>query len=72
MKLLLRGNEYSKEETSNIVKDYYDNNNFEMMDVVHISKGNTKQDELFNYVNAPDYLKERPSNNNRDRDDFCL
>ena len=70
-KLLLRGNEYTKEETCNIVKDYYDNEDFEMMDVVHISKGTTKQDELFDYVDAPDYLKERPSNNNnRDRDDF--
>ena len=42
-----------------------------MMDVVHISKGTTKQDELFDYVDAPDYLKESPSNN-KDRDNFCL
>ena len=49
-KLLLRGNEYTKEEASNIVKDYYENDDFKMMDVVHISKGTTKQDELFNYI----------------------
>ena len=70
-KLLLRGNEYTKDLATKEVKDYYDNDDFEMMDVVHISKGTTKQDELFDYVDAPDYLKERPSNN-KDRDDFCL
>ena len=70
-KLLLKGNEYIKEETSNVIKDYYDNDDFEMMDVIHISKGTTKQDELFDYVDAPDYLKGRP-NNNKDRDDYCL
>ena len=57
-KLLLRGNEYTKEETSNIVKEYYNNEDFEMIDVVHISRGTTKQEELFDYVNAPDYYKE--------------
>ena len=70
-RLLLRGNEYTKDLATKEVKDYYDNDDFEMMDVVHISKGTTKQDELFDYVDAPDYLKERPSNN-KDRDDFCL
>ncbi len=57
-KLLLRGNEYTKEETSNIVKECYNNEDFEMIDVVHISRGTTKQEELFDYVNAPDYYKE--------------
>ena len=56
-KLLLRGNEYTKEETSNIVKECYNNEDFEMIDVVHISRGTTKQEELFDYVNAPDYYK---------------
>ena len=57
-KLLLRGNEYTKEETSSIVKECYNNEDFEMIDVVHISRGTTKQEELFDYVNAPDYYKE--------------
>lgn len=30
-----------------------------MNDVVRISRGTTKQDELFEYVEAPDYLKSR-------------
>ena len=37
-----------------------------MKDVVGISKGTTKQDELFDYVDAPYYLKERV----RDYDDY--
>lgn len=37
-----------------------------MGDVVKISRGTTKQDELFDYVDAPDYLKERV----RDYDDY--
>ncbi len=28
-----------------------------MNDVVEISRGTTKEDELFDYVKAPDYLK---------------
>ena len=74
-KILLRGNEYTKEETSYIVKECYDNEDFEMMDVVHISRGTTRQEELFDYVNAPDYLKEKvPSNQyiEKEKDDFEL
>ena len=66
-------NEYSKEETTNEVKDYYDNNDFDMNDVIKISRGTTKQDELFNYVGAPDYLKERVKDYDEyDKDDFDL
>ena len=38
-KLLQFGNEYTKEETSIEIKDYYDNEDFDMGDVVRISKG---------------------------------
>jgi len=69
-KLLLRSNEFAKEESSNIVKECYDNEDFEMMDVVHISRGTTKQEELFDYVNAPDYYKE--DMNHYDKDDYDL
>ena len=58
-KLLQRGNDYTKDETAEVVKDCYDNSEFDMGDVVRISKGTTKQDELFDYVKAPDYYKER-------------
>ena len=58
-KLLQRGNDYTKNETTEIVKECYDENEFDMSDVVSISRGTTKQDELFEYVEAPAYLKFR-------------
>lgn len=74
--LLQRGNELTKEETTDIVKDFYDEEGFDMNDVVGISKGTTKQDELFDYVNAPDYLKERVRDYidyySREKDDFDM
>ena len=69
-KLLLRGNEYTKEETSNIVKEYYNNEDFDMIDVVHISRGTTKQEELFDYVNAPDYYKKSMTHYEKDDPDL--
>ena len=74
-KLLQRGNDYTKDETSLVVKDCYDNSEFDMGDVVRISKGTTKQDELFDYVEAPDYYKERVRDYDEydyDKDDFDL
>jgi len=58
-KLLQRGNDYTKDETALVVKDCYNNSEFDMGNVVRISKGTTKQDELFDYVEAPSYLKEK-------------
>ena len=72
-KLLKRGNEYTKEETTKTVKNFYDNKEFDSNDVVGISRGTTKQDELFKYVGAPDYLKETVRDYNEyDKDDFGL
>ena len=74
-KLLQRGNDYTKDETALVVKDCYDNSEFDMGDVVRISKGTTKQDELFDYVEAPDYYKERVRNYDEDeydKEDFDL
>ena len=74
-KLLQRGNDYTKDETADVVKDCYDNEEFDMEDVVKISRGTTKQDELFDYVYAPDYYKERVKDYNEydyDKDDFDL
>ena len=74
-KLLQRGNDYTKDETAEVVKNCYDNSEFDMGDVVKISKGTTKQDELFDYVDAPDYYKERVRDYDEydyDKDDFDL
>lgn len=44
-----------------------------MGDVIKISRGTTKQDELFEYVEAPDYYKERVRDYDEyDKDDFDL
>ena len=46
-----------------------------MGDVVRICKGTTKHDELFNYVEATDYYKERVRDYDEDeydKDDFDL
>ena len=61
-KLLQRGNDYTKDETADVIKECYDDSEFDMSNVVGVSRGTTKQDELFDYVNAPDYLKERVRN----------
>src|SRR5574344_1786457 len=74
-KLLQRGNDYTKDETAEVVKDCYDNSEFDMGDVVRISKGTTKQDELCDYVDAPYYLKERVKDYDEDeyyKDDFDM
>ncbi len=40
-----------------------------MNDVVKISRGTTKEDELFDYVKAPSYLKtNKRSNRDKDKD----
>lgn len=72
--LLLKGNEVTKEETTRMVKNCYDKEEFNMNTVVGISRGTTKEDELFDYVEAPDYLKSRKKSYdidyNNDKDDF--
>ena len=72
-KLLQRGNDYTKDETSKFIKNCYDEQEFDMNDVVGISRGTTKQAELFDYVEAPDYLKSRVKDYDeyeKDKDDF--
>lgn len=72
-KLLQRGNDYTKDETAEVVKDCYNEEKFDMGDVINISRGTTKQDELFDYVNAPDYLKTRIKDPDEyDYDDFDM
>lgn len=44
-----------------------------MNDVVEISRGTTKEDELFDYVKAPSYLKtNKKAYNNKDKEDYEL
>lgn len=65
-KILQYGNEIIKAETVVEIKDYYDNNDFDMEDVVKISNGTSKEDELFNYIDAPSYLKTREKDYSKD------
>ena len=55
-KVLQYGNEIIKAETVFEIKKYYDNNQFDMEDVFKIYKGTSKEDEIFDYANIPDYL----------------
>ena len=48
------------------IKDYYDNNDFSMEDIVKISKGTSKEEELFDYVDVSNYLKTKENNYNKD------
>ena len=70
-RMLQLGNEKTKEATTNEIKDFYDNQDFDMYDVKDISKGTTKEDELFDYADVPSYFKtNKKSHNERDKDDF--
>ena len=69
--LLQIGNEPTKKATTNEIKDYYDNQDFDTNDVYDISKGTTKEDELFDYAGVPSYLKTNEENyNDKEKDDF--
>jgi len=69
--LLQIGNEPTKEATTSEIKDYYDNQDFDMNDVVKMAKATSKEDELFDYVEAPSYLKtSKRSYSDKDKDDF--
>lgn len=70
-KLLQIGNEVTKKAITTEIKDYYDNNDFSSNDVYDISKGTTKEDELFDYADVPNYLKSnKKSPNDIDKDDY--
>ena len=71
--LLQIGNEPTKEATTGEIKDYFDNQDFDMNDVVKVSRGTTKEDELFDYVKASDYLKSKErSYSNKSKDDIDI
>ena len=58
-KMLHIGNDKTKEDTANEVKEYYDNEYFDKLDVKYIVKNTTKEYELYNYIgydkNKDDY-----------------
>lgn len=70
--LLKIGNENIKEATTKEIKNYYDNNDFDTNDVYNISKGTTKEDELFDYSNVPYYYRNNKVHNKDKNDDFSL
>ncbi len=70
-KLLQIGNEPAKEATTSEIKEYYDDKNFDSNDVYDISKGTTKENELFDYAGIPSYLKtSRNSYAENEKDDY--
>lgn len=61
--LLQIGNEKVKEATTNEIKDYYDNEDFEKDDIYDIAVNTTKEDELFEYADIDKlYTKENNYN----------
>ena len=71
-KLLQIGNEPTKEATTSEIKAYYDKNEFNSNDIYDISKGTTKEDELFDYADILDYYKTRKKSHDyeKDKDDY--
>ncbi len=67
--LLQIGNEKTKEATTNEIKDYYDNEDFNSNDIYNIAKGTTKEDELFDYAKLPNYLKSS-KHSEKNKDDY--
>ena len=70
-KLLQIGNEEIKETTTIEIKEYYDNHDFNSNDIRDISRGTTKEDELFEYADVPSYYKtNKKGYDDREKDDF--
>lgn len=70
--LLQIGNKLVKETTTIEIKDYYDSKEFNSNDVYDISKGTTKEDELFDYADIPGYYRTRIKSyyHEKDKDDY--
>ena len=58
-KILQIGNAESKEVATRQIKEYFDHEDFDKKDIRDISVAITKQDELFDYANIPDYYKQK-------------
>ena len=73
--MLEKGTDIIKSLTSDEVKNYYFNDRFDKNDVYDVSRGTSKEDELFEYANIPNYLKEYEDKSNKKekkKDDFDL
>lgn len=53
--LLQIGNDKVKEATTNEIKDYYDNEDFDKDDIYDIAIDTNKEDELFDYADIDKY-----------------
>lgn len=71
-KLLQIGNEMIKSATVSKIKDYFDVKEFDSNDVYDISKGTTREDELFDYADIYDYYKTRKDSYENGNDDLDL
>ena len=66
---------YNSNDLQHRAANVDNNKRIDIVDVIKISKGTTNQDELFEYVEAPDYYKERVGDYDEceyDKDDFDL
>ena len=76
--ILLKGNDKSKDLATEEVKEYYDYGEFQQHDIIDIAYGTTKEDELFDYANVPDYYRtttndyEEEFDDEYDKDDFDM
>ena len=74
-KALHKGTEIIKSLVADEVKDYYFEDRFDSKDVYDISRGTSKEDELFEYASIPSYLKEYQNGTKKkekNKDDFDL
>ncbi len=74
-KALQKGTELIKSLVADEVKDYYFEDWFDSKDVYDISRGTSKEDELFEYASIPSYLKEYrdgKEKKEKNKDDFDL
>lgn len=69
-KLLQIGNELTKEAATTEIKEYYDNQDFNSNDVYEIAENTSKEDELFDYVGIPSYLKTGKVSYDKEKDDY--
>ena len=53
--------------TTNEIKDYYDNNDFDKDDIYDIAINTTKEDELFEYADIDNFYTKENSFNNLER-----
>ena len=69
-RLLQIGNEKTKEATTNEIKDYYDNNDFDKDDIYDIAIDTTKEDELFDYADIDKFYTKENSFSDLEREKY--